>query len=205
MPFLLRFPATDVGHCLGHSVRAVAQVAKTELPVSGWPITPTDRAYPVQVRCSIHGSITTAGSRIRRPGVEGQPMGWRRVDREPAKTAIVTARRAGRTLARAAAEAGVHIATVCRWQADDETFAHSLRQAVEKVTADRIALRVGEIDALLAARKVKRRPFRHKPTVPVQPEALLRPVVRHIRQVDQKSVRLRRSPGLPFRPTPVPR
>ena len=50
-------------------------------------------------------------------------------DRDILKPKLIAARRAGRTLARAAAAVGVHVATVCRWQAADPTFAEAMRVA----------------------------------------------------------------------------
>ena len=71
-------------------------------------------------------------------------MAWRQVDRTAAKTAIFTARRKGLTLAAASTEAGVHIATACRWQATDEGFARDLREADTAARRERYAPRVAE-------------------------------------------------------------
>ncbi len=59
----------------------------------------------------------------------GVLMAWRAVDQAAAKAAIVAARRAGLTLVRASAAAGVHVATACRWQAADRQFASTLKDA----------------------------------------------------------------------------
>ena len=52
---------------------------------------------------------------------------WR--DRKAVIERLLAARRAGATLCKAAAAAGVHIATVCRWQARDHTLRKALYDA----------------------------------------------------------------------------
>lgn len=46
-----------------------------------------------------------------------------------ARDALIESRRYGATLRDAAAEVGVHAATVCRWMAADPTFRHEMEQA----------------------------------------------------------------------------
>jgi hypothetical protein len=50
---------------------------------------------------------------------------------------LVEARHAGLTLRQAAAKAGVHTATVCRWQKRDPEIKQWLQQATEAGTAER--------------------------------------------------------------------
>jgi hypothetical protein len=52
---------------------------------------------------------------------------WR--DREAAVERLLDAREAGATLRQAAAAAGVHVATVCRWQERDPALREALRHA----------------------------------------------------------------------------
>ena len=52
---------------------------------------------------------------------------WR--DRKAVIERLLAARRAGATLCQAAAAAGVHVATVCRWQARDHTLRKALYDA----------------------------------------------------------------------------
>ncbi|HEY7309549.1 MAG TPA: hypothetical protein VH643_09340 [Gemmataceae bacterium] len=47
-------------------------------------------------------------------------------------TSLLRARRTGATLRDAAAAAGVHVATVCRWQNRDPTLRKALRQAADE-------------------------------------------------------------------------
>jgi hypothetical protein len=51
-------------------------------------------------------------------------------DRERVIAAVVRARRSGCTLRQAAAMAGVHVATLCRWQAADPKVRQALVEAV---------------------------------------------------------------------------
>jgi hypothetical protein len=50
----------------------------------------------------------------------------------------VTARRAGLTLRQAANAAGVHVATVCRWQARDQALHEELAEAATEAKAERL-------------------------------------------------------------------
>ncbi|WP_088256086.1 helix-turn-helix domain-containing protein [Fimbriiglobus ruber] len=52
------------------------------------------------------------------------------------KFLMVACRRAGLTLRETADRAGVHVATVCRWQARDPTFAHDMREAADKARVE---------------------------------------------------------------------
>ena len=56
----------------------------------------------------------------------------RTIDRAKARRTVVKARRAGLTLREAAAKAGVHVATVCRWQAQDSKFWEALHDAEQE-------------------------------------------------------------------------
>lgn len=60
-------------------------------------------------------------------------MSRRFIDHKAAKAAVVAKRRAGETLVEAAAAAGVHVATVCRWKNSDRRFAAAIRKAEEAV------------------------------------------------------------------------
>ncbi|HEY1376401.1 MAG TPA: helix-turn-helix domain-containing protein [Gemmataceae bacterium] len=51
--------------------------------------------------------------------------------RTAARAAMLAARRQGATLREAAAAAGVHVATVCRWQARDPELRDALAEAAE--------------------------------------------------------------------------
>src|SRR4051812_35084242 len=62
-------------------------------------------------------------------------------DAKALKPVILAARLGGATLAASAARAGVHVATVCRWQARDAAFAAALRRAEWAATAARYASR----------------------------------------------------------------
>ncbi len=53
----------------------------------------------------------------------------RLIDRAKTVRTVAKARRAGCTLREAAAKAGVHVATVCRWQAQDRKFWEALHDA----------------------------------------------------------------------------
>ncbi len=55
----------------------------------------------------------------------------RAIDREAAVQALVKARGLGLNLRAAAARAGVHVATVCRWQSKDDAFRQALAEAGE--------------------------------------------------------------------------
>src|SRR4051812_5905598 len=63
----------------------------------------------------------------------------RRIDGVAARAAVVAGRRAGQTLAAAAAGAGLHVATACRWQRADAAFAAALKSAEAAAAADRYA------------------------------------------------------------------
>lgn len=52
-----------------------------------------------------------------------------RYDRAKLKPRVIALRRAGATLAEAATAIGVHIATLCRWQAADPAFCAAVREA----------------------------------------------------------------------------
>jgi hypothetical protein len=64
-------------------------------------------------------------------------MPWRRINHEAAKAKIVEFRRQGVSLVAAARGAGVHVATVCRWQVADWNFALSLLRAGDEADKDR--------------------------------------------------------------------
>jgi hypothetical protein len=74
-------------------------------------------------------------------------------DRQAALAPILAALAAGKTLRQAAAAAGVHVATLCRWQARSEALAAALAQArpPRPPRADPFA------------------PYRQRPTVPWHP------------------------------------
>jgi hypothetical protein len=61
--------------------------------------------------------------------------------REDAVAALLEARRAGATLRDAALDAGVHVATVCRWQRADPGLKRALDQAAQEARANREAPR----------------------------------------------------------------
>lgn len=69
---------------------------------------------------------------------EGDTM-WKKIDAASAKTTIVDARRAGLTLAKACAAAGVHVATACRWRVNDVVFARDFDAATESARRQRFA------------------------------------------------------------------
>ncbi|HYH66557.1 MAG TPA: hypothetical protein VD866_17820, partial [Urbifossiella sp.] len=71
-------------------------------------------------------------------------MGNRRIDGVAARAAVVAGRRAGQTLAAAAAGAGLHVATACRWQRADAAFAAALRSAEAAAAVDRYAAEAPE-------------------------------------------------------------
>src|SRR5437660_4890368 len=52
-----------------------------------------------------------------------------RAPSDAAVSALLDARRSGATLREAADDAGVHVATVCRWQNRDPAFRQALREA----------------------------------------------------------------------------
>jgi len=56
-------------------------------------------------------------------------MARRRIDKAAVREVLLAEREAGRTLREAAALAGVHVATVCRWRAADAEFADALWEA----------------------------------------------------------------------------
>lgn len=60
-------------------------------------------------------------------------------DREKLKPVLVACRRVGLTVAQAAAKVGVHIATVCRWQAADPAFRDAFRDAERDAAAEKYA------------------------------------------------------------------
>ena len=60
------------------------------------------------------------------------------------KYLMVECRRFGLTLRDAAERAGLHVATVCRWQADDPAFASQMREAAREA-------RIEALEAKLAA------------------------------------------------------
>lgn len=66
-------------------------------------------------------------------------MAWRHIDQAVAKAAIVAGIRAGLALTKASVAAGVHIATVCRWKANDPQFNRSLRAAQAERRTERYA------------------------------------------------------------------
>lgn len=66
-------------------------------------------------------------------------MARRRIDRTAVTVSIVTGRRTGLTLARACAAVGVHVATVCRWQAADPEFRSALRDAARAFAVGKYA------------------------------------------------------------------
>src|SRR5215472_10648030 len=76
---------------------------------------------------------------------------WR--DREAAVERLLEAREAGATLSQAAAAAGVHVATACRWQARDRLLREALAYAGDLARRRRY----------LASRSVRR------PSVPCHP------------------------------------
>jgi hypothetical protein len=67
------------------------------------------------------------GERQREPGKPGSFDPWS--SRRPAIEAALAARRGGATLRQAAAAAGVHVATLCRWQARSPALAEALEEA----------------------------------------------------------------------------
>jgi hypothetical protein len=72
--------------------------------------------------------VTPAGPAVHRAGIH-RPGSRSAAARETACAALLAARRAGVTLRAAAAAAGVHVATVCRWQARDPALRDALRAA----------------------------------------------------------------------------
>jgi hypothetical protein len=64
---------------------------------------------------------------------------WR--DREAAVERLLAAREAGATLRQAAAAAGVHVATVCRWQERDPALREALQEAERRSRRRRYASR----------------------------------------------------------------
>jgi hypothetical protein len=64
---------------------------------------------------------------------------WR--DRKDAVKRLLIARKIGATLCRAAAAAGVHVATVCRWQARDPALRKALSDAKRQARRLRAASR----------------------------------------------------------------
>ncbi|OWK34137.1 hypothetical protein [Fimbriiglobus ruber] len=52
------------------------------------------------------------------------------------KFLMIACRRAGLTLHGTAQRAGVHVATVCRWQARDPAFAHEMREAAREARTE---------------------------------------------------------------------
>jgi hypothetical protein len=69
-------------------------------------------------------------------------------------------------LVKASEVAGVHVATVCRWQTADPKFALALRNAKREARQERIAQARA---AYLARRKPGHPPWVRKPFVPVHP------------------------------------
>lgn len=57
---------------------------------------------------------------------------------KPTIEVLLKARRAGATLRQAAAAAGIHVATVCRWQARDQELRQSLAEAAGESRRRRI-------------------------------------------------------------------
>lgn len=92
-------------------------------------------------------------------------MGWRRIDSGTVKAAVLASHRAGLTLARASAAAGVHVATVCRWQVADPKFAGALRTARLDAARERYAARAAERPPRLPRRGPDVR--LRKPVVPI--------------------------------------
>ncbi|HYH64581.1 MAG TPA: hypothetical protein VD866_07800 [Urbifossiella sp.] len=73
-------------------------------------------------------------------------MAYRTIDAAAAREAMIAARRAGLTLARASASAGLHVATACRWQRSDPAFAAALRSAEAAAAVDRYAAAAPEAE-----------------------------------------------------------
>ena len=93
-------------------------------------------------------------------------MAWRKVDRAAAVAAVVAGRRAGLTLAGASVAAGVHVATACRWQASDQTFARALHAAALDAARERYAARAAQCPPRAA---LANRPSVRNRAVPVHP------------------------------------
>lgn len=64
-----------------------------------------------------------------------------RPDRQERKQALVAARRSGLILTEAAERVGVHVATVCRWQATDPEFRQAMRDAEQAAAVEKYAER----------------------------------------------------------------
>lgn len=101
----------------------------------------------MRLQNSIPGNIPVRGTFA---WFRGDAM-WRKIDAASAKALIVTVRRAGQTLAEAAAAANIHTATLCRWQNADPAFARSLRKAADFVLRQRYS------DLTTALRAVSKR------------------------------------------------
>lgn len=91
-------------------------------------------------------------------------MAWRAVDRAGVQPVIVAGRRAGLSLAAASAAAGVHVATVCRWQNADPAFAAALQSAEAAHAREKYAARIAEYE------RTRRRRLVPPPVVAVHPD-----------------------------------
>src|SRR5438067_2186833 len=88
-------------------------------------------------------------------------MARRRLDRDAVKLAYLESRAAGRTVKAAAAAAGVHVATVCRWRAADPAF-DALAREVDAGVLERLLA-----EAELRAVPLDERVFAAMPRRPV--------------------------------------